>query len=194
MSGSVSTRTANRHAESRDRQRAVEVAVVLGGAAAEVEQQLLAATTGAQAQLADRRSGASSTSSRTRARRRGARARHARVRRSAVVEHRVGRLAQALAPRRAASSPGARRPMRLAASCARRSARALFGLAHRGDELARAPASSSGRGEITTPSSSSVGCPRASSPGMRPPTSAWWARLAAKPIEFAARAGAKTRA
>ena len=39
----------------------------------------------------------------------------------------------------------------------------------------------SGRGEITTPSSSSVRLSAGIDPGTRPPTSAWWARLAAKP-------------
>ena len=41
--------------------------------------------------------------------------------------------------------------------------------------------SSSGRGEITTPSSASVRLSAGIDPGTRPPTSAWWARLAAKP-------------
>jgi hypothetical protein len=42
-------------------------------------------------------------------------------------------------------------------------------------------ASSSTRGAMTTPSSSSVVESDGIEPGTRPPTSAWWARAAAKP-------------
>jgi hypothetical protein len=43
-------------------------------------------------------------------------------------------------------------------------------------------ASSRGRGAITTPSSDSSRLSDGIEPGTRPPTSAWCARLAAKPI------------
>ncbi len=42
--------------------------------------------------------------------------------------------------------------------------------------------SSSRRGEMTTPSSSRLWLSAGIEPGTRAPTSAWWARLAAKPI------------
>ena len=65
--------------------------------------------------------------------------------------------------------------MRLAASCARRSARRSAGWRMRATSSSmRAP--SSGCGEITTPSSASVRLSAGIEPGTRPPTSAWCAR------------------
>ena len=58
---------------------------------------------------------------------------------------------------------------------------ALARVAHPAGELAPASASSARVGGITTPSSSSVVEQAGMPPGVGPPTSAWWARLAAKP-------------
>ena len=78
--------------------------------------------------------------------------------------------------------------MRAHAGAARRSGSlpaARAGRPGAGSGFASRPASSSspssGRGEITTPSCSRVVESAGMPPGVGPPTSAWWARLAAKP-------------
>ncbi len=83
-------------------------------------------------------------------------------------------------PRRALSSEMRRSARRCAASCARRSPRRSSGLRMR--STSRAITSASSRvGGMTTPSSSSVRESAGIEPGSRPPTSAWWARVTAKP-------------
>ena len=69
---------------------------------------------------------------------------------------------------------------------------ALGRVSHLGDELVDRIGVEH-RGAITTPSSSSVCESAGIEPGTRPPTSAWWARLAAKPISVSpANAGVMT--
>ena len=83
-------------------------------------------------------------------------------------------------PTRRASSASRCAPARLAASWARRSARRSAGWRMRSTSSSIV-CSSSGRGEITTPSSCRRWLSAGIEPGTRAPTSAWWARLAAKP-------------
>ena len=66
---------------------------------------------------------------------------------------------------------------------------ALGRLAHLRDELVDR-AGVERRGEITTPSSASVVESAGMLPGVGPPTSAWWARLAAKPSSVPSSANA----
>ena len=166
---------------ARDRQRAVEVARVLRRAAGEVEHRA------ARPRRSARRRSSRSPSARlehvlavaravaaARPGRRGCAARSSRAPRRSP---RAG--ARRRAAPRARRGAARRRGWRRAARAGRRGAR---GLAHRSHDLLRSPPSSSGRGEITTPSSSSVRLSAGIEPGTRPPTSAWWARLAAKPI------------
>ena len=104
----------------------------------------------------------------------------------AVVEHGVGGLPQAAGTEHAPRAPtGAarRRGWRPAARAGRRGAPAA-GASRRSARRARPRRA--GCGEITTPSSASVRLSAGIDPGSRPPTSAWWARLAANPSSCAA--------
>src|SRR5215216_4884434 len=84
------------------------------------------------------------------------------------------------APSRPRSSTSRFAPARFEASWARRSARRWAGW-RIWETSSWIASSSSLRGGITTPSSSSVVESAGIEPGVGPPTSAWWARLAAKP-------------
>jgi hypothetical protein len=71
-------------------------------------------------------------------------------------------------------------PARLAAELGAQVGAALGGLAHLRRELLDRVVVEPAR-EITTPSSASVRESAGIEPGVGPPTSAWWARLALKP-------------
>ena len=97
-----------------------------------------------------------------------------------VVEHLVDRLARSA---RAAAVGELGQPPRAGAVGGELGAQvgaALGGLAHLGGQLVDRGVVEP-RGAITTPSSSSVVESAGMEPGVGPPTSAWWARLAAKP-------------
>ena len=102
-----------------------------------------------------------------------------------VVEHLIECAARRLGPTRRASSPVAgRRPV---GGELRAKIGAPLGAAAASGATSRAIAASSQApwGSITTPSSSSVRLSAGIEPGVGPPTSAWWARVAANPISCA---------
>ena len=164
----------------RDRERAVEVAAVLGGGAGEVELELVAGDGRAQPQLevalGAPRARRSRCARRPRARR-SARGCGAPRSRASRASRRAARRARSARP----APPAARRPARFAASWARRSASRWRGLRIRLGQVAEHLVASARVGGITTPSSASVRESAGMLPGSRAPTSAWWARLAAKP-------------
>ena len=103
-----------------------------------------------------------------------------RTRRSAYVCSSSIAASTASRPRRAHSSSMRAVASRCAASCARRSPRRSSGFLIRATSVSIVSPSSR-VGGITTPSSSSMREWAGRLPGSRPPTSAWCARLAAKP-------------
>ena len=185
MSGSVSTRTANMHAEAVTASGQLRLPACWAALPAKSSTRRSPSTLGAQAQLqiALGRLEHVARLAHAVAERRQAGARAP----LAVVEHLVGALAQPLGPEARGELAEA-----LGADAVGRQLRAQVGARAPRAGASRATSSSSAslverRGAITTPSSSSVRLSAGIEPGRRPPTSAWWARLAAKPIERAAR-------
>ena len=104
-----------------------------------------------------------------------------------VVEHVVERAAQRRPARAApASSPRRPRPTRFAASCARRSARRSPGWRICATSSSTARLVEDARRDHDALLVERLRSRPASSPACGPPTSAWWARLAANPSSVAA--------
>ncbi len=181
MSGSVSTRTANRQAERVTASGQLRLPSCCGALPAKSSSSRSPSSDRAQAQQRGRPRGASSTSSASQLAvgQRGQAGARAPL---GVVEHGVGRLAQALgAEARGELARGAARRCgwRPAARAGRRGARPAGASARRAPR-SRARRAAAARSRRPPPRSG--GCRRASSRARAPPTSAWWARLAAKPI------------
>ncbi len=163
MSGSVSTRAANRQAERVTASGQLRLPGCWGALSGEVEDQPLARDRRAQAQLQIALGRLEHVLCLELAvgQRRQAGARAA----LGVVEHRAKASRRPLAPTARASSRRRSAPMRLAASCARRSASRSPGWRIRADSSLSAASSRRGRARSRRPLPPACGCPRASTRG-----------------------------
>ena len=166
-----------------DRERAVEVALVLAGRAAEVERQRVAVDgrpqRDRQVALARLEHVVRLVDAVVELPQAGARAA------LGVVEHRREGLAQHLGAEPVVQLRRAQRADPARGELGAQVGAALLRPAHLRNQLVDRAASRT-RGSITTPSSASVSAVGRHRPGVGPPTSAWWARAAANAISRSA--------